>query len=183
MRSFAAHALNRPAVLALSSMLLAACASSFKDPGPIRAHASGAYPAIDASRPPLQCVPYARERSGIRIHGDAHTWWTKARGRYETDDEPTRGSVMVMRGHGTDQRGHVAFVSKILTDREIAIDHANWLNRGEIQKDTPVLDVSPDNDWSRVRVWYIPGRHYGGRVYTVQGFIQPKAAESGGLLW
>ena len=32
--------------------------------------------------PYLQCVPYARQVSGIRIFGDAHTWWGQAEGRY-----------------------------------------------------------------------------------------------------
>ena len=30
--------------------------------------------------PYLQCVPYARQVSGIRIFGDAHTWWDQAEG-------------------------------------------------------------------------------------------------------
>jgi hypothetical protein len=38
-----------------------------------------------------------------------------------------------------------------------------------------VLDVSPNNDWSQVRVWHIPGGHWGGRVYSVEGFIHPFA--------
>ena len=33
----------------------------------------------------LQCVPYARDVSGIQIYGDAHTWWDQAQGRYATD--------------------------------------------------------------------------------------------------
>ena len=28
----------------------------------------------------LQCVPYAREHSAIKISGDANTWWGKAAG-------------------------------------------------------------------------------------------------------
>jgi hypothetical protein len=65
----------------------------------------------------------------------------------------------------------VAVVRKVISDREIVVDHANWLNGGEISLESPVMDVSEDNDWSRVRVWYTPGDHYGGRVYEVQGFI------------
>lgn len=30
----------------------------------------------------LQCVPFARQLSGIRIFGDARTWWNQAQGRY-----------------------------------------------------------------------------------------------------
>jgi hypothetical protein len=33
------------------------------------------------------------------------------------------------------------------------------------------MDVSEAGDWSEVRVWHVPGRHWGGRTYTVQGFI------------
>jgi hypothetical protein len=29
----------------------------------------------------LQCVPYARQVSGIQIYGDAWTWWDQAAGR------------------------------------------------------------------------------------------------------
>ena len=32
--------------------------------------------------PYLQCVPYARDVTGIDIYGDAHTWWQQAAGRY-----------------------------------------------------------------------------------------------------
>jgi hypothetical protein len=53
----------------------------------------------------------------------------------------------------------------------IIVDHANWLNRGEITRDVPVMDVSEVGDWSEVRVWNVTGRHWGGRTYNVQGFI------------
>ena len=46
------------------------------------ADAGGA--AVDDLPPYLQCVPYARQVSGIRIYGDAHTWWDQAEGRYAT---------------------------------------------------------------------------------------------------
>ncbi len=155
-------------VVALS---LGGCASDFRDPGPIGRHAPGAYPRVVREAEPLQCVPYARSRSGVRIWGDAYTWWSKAAGRFERSRAPEPGSVMVMRGHDNSARGHLAVVRRVLNDREIVVDHANWLNSGEIGLDNPVMDVSEDNDWSRVRVWYAPGRHYGGRVYVVQGFI------------
>jgi surface antigen len=79
---------------------------------------------------------------------------------------------MVMKSYNNAQRGHVAIVRRVVSDREIIVDHANWLNTGEVGLDNPVMDVSEDNDWSRVRVWYAPGNHYGGRVYEVQGFIR-----------
>lgn len=156
------------AVLAVS---LGACGTSFDDPGPVSWHAPGAKPRVLRGGEPLQCVPYARDNSGVRLWGDASTWWSKASGKFERASEPERGAVMVVRGYDSDERGHVAVVRKILSDREIVVDHANWLNSGEISLDNPVMDVSDDNDWSKVRVWYAPGGHYGGRVYEVRGFI------------
>ncbi len=46
-------------------------------------------------------------------------------------------------------RGHLAVVSHMVSPREIMVDQANWLNRGEIDSATPVLDVSENNDWSQ----------------------------------
>jgi hypothetical protein len=165
------HALRLAAAAALA-LSLGGCASDFLDPGPTARAPSGAAPRILRDGAPLQCVPYARAHSGIGIWGDAYTWWDKARGRFDRADEPEPGAVMVMKSFNNAQRGHVAVVRRVLSDREIVVDHANWLNTGEIGLDNPVLDVSEDNDWSRVRVWYAPGGHYGGRVYEVQGFIR-----------
>jgi N-acetyl-anhydromuramyl-L-alanine amidase AmpD len=72
--------------------------------------------------------------------------------------------------------GHVAVVSRVLNSREILVDHANWLNRGRIHKDLAVRDVSPNNDWSVVRVWYAPGNKLGSRRYPAYGFIHPREA-------
>lgn len=170
-------------VLALAGAALSACATSFKDPGPLTHHAPGARPAVDYSGTPQQCAPFARKHSGVMIYGDAHTWWDQADDKYETEDAPKPGAVMVMRGYQTDLRGHVAVVRKLLTERQMTVDHANWLNKGEVQLDTPVLDVSADNDWSRVRVWNIEGGHFGGRVYSVKGFIVPERRTAEGLNW
>jgi surface antigen len=123
----------------------------------------------------LQCVPYARQVSGVQIFGDANTWWEQATGRYPRSSVPASGSVLVMRGYNNPGRGHVAVVTEVLSSRVIRVDHANWLNGGEISVGVPVVDVSPDNDWSQVRVWHIPGGHWGGRVYQAQGFIHPFA--------
>ena len=118
---------------------------------------------------PLQCVVYARQESGIEIYGNANRWWKKAAGHYRRGKTPEVGAVIVL--SGPDRRGHVAVVRKIVDDRTIIVDHSNWLGRGEINKDTPVRDVSAHNDWSRVNFWWIPGTHWGGRVNTVSGFI------------
>jgi hypothetical protein len=155
------------AVLAVG---LSGCAG-FDDPGPVTWHSTGAQPRVLRGGPRLQCVPYARDNSGIGIWGDAYTWWDQAAGRFGRASTPEVGSVMVMKSYGNAQRGHVAVVRKVVSDREIVVDHANWLNGGEISLDNPVMDVSEDNDWSEVRVWFAPEGHYGGRVYKVQGFI------------
>ena len=42
----------------------------------------------------LQCVPYARQVSGIHIYGDAHSWWGKANGKYARGSMPRVGAVM-----------------------------------------------------------------------------------------
>ncbi len=119
----------------------------------------------------LQCVPFARRESGVEIYGNANTWWRQARERYETTQEPEESAVLVLRGYATANRGHVAVVKEVVSPRMIIVDHANWLNGGEITRDVPVMDVSEAGDWSEVRVWHVPGRHWGGRVYRVQGFI------------
>ncbi|MFM5917428.1 MAG: CHAP domain-containing protein [Novosphingobium sp.] len=128
------------------------------------------------SLPPyLQCVPYARQVSGINIHGDAWTWWDQAEGRYARGFLPKVGAVMALRPHGNSHLGHVAAVSRIVDSRTILIRHANWSpingRRGQIEDNVKVIDVSPANDWSQVRVWYAPIQALGGSVWPVQGFI------------
>jgi hypothetical protein len=79
---------------------------------------------------------------------------------------------MVLKRKGR-SRGHLAFVKRILDDRTIVVDHANWLNQGRIHKDIRVRDTSARNDWSTVRVWYAPEQRYGGGTYHPYGFIYP----------
>ncbi len=123
---------------------------------------------------PLQCVPYARRISGIEIRGDAWTWWQSAAGRYTRRHRPMAGSVLVLGRSRQLRGGHIAVVEAVLDDRVILVSHANWLNRGRIHENTPVVDVSRENDWSLVRIWYTPGRSLGGRHYPAKGFIYPK---------
>src|SRR4029453_10554134 len=47
--------------------------------------------------------------------------------------------------------------------------------RGKGEKDVTVIDVSPDGDWSQVKVWYDPNRDLGGSTYATHGFIYPDA--------
>lgn len=118
-----------------------------------------------------QCVPYARRASGVEIYGNANTWWQQAEGRYERVNAPEEGGVLVLRGYNNANRGHVAVVREIVSPRLIIVDHANWLNGGEITRNVPIRDVSAAGDWSEVQVWNVQGRHWGGRTYQVQGFI------------
>jgi hypothetical protein len=120
---------------------------------------------------PLQCVPYAREHSQIKITGDAYTWWAQAAGRYERGPNPAAGTVMVLSNYAGPSRGHVAVVRRMISAREIRVDHANWLDDGAIYVNDPVADVSAANDWSQVRVWNIKTGGWGTKVYPVQGFI------------
>jgi surface antigen len=125
--------------------------------------------------PYLQCVPYARQISGIRIFGDAHTWWNQAEGRYAKGSTPRIGAVMAFRPHGNMRLGHVAAVSRIVDSRTVLLRHANWSlidgRRGQIEDNVRAIDVSPDNDWSEVRVWYAPIAGLGTTRWPVRGFI------------
>lgn len=127
-------------------------------------------PRLVAVRRPLQCVPFARQKSEIAIWGDSWHWWRTAAGRYQRGFEPKKRAVLVFERNGR-SRGHLAVVEHVLSDREIVVSHANWLNKGQIHMYTPVQDVSPENDWSAVRVWYIPGEKYGSTTYLTRGFI------------
>lgn len=127
-------------------------------------------PTTDISGPALECAIYARQRSGVALMGAARTWWSGAQGRYERSAAPREGAVMVMGGTSA---GHVAVVARIVSAREILIDHANWLGRGEIQTGALVRDVSPANDWTQVTVWHTPTNAMGLRAYPVMGFVGP----------
>jgi surface antigen len=133
--------------------------------------------------PYLQCVPYARAVTGIRIYGDAHTWWGQAEGRYTRGFKPKVGAVLALKPSGGSTLGHVAAVSRIVDPRTILIRHSNWSpingRRGQIEDNVRVVDVSNANDWSEVRVWYAPIQALGGSVWPVQGFIYPAAPKQG----
>ncbi|MCC6479420.1 CHAP domain-containing protein [Sphingorhabdus sp.] len=126
----------------------------------------------------LQCVPFARAMTGVTIFGDAHTWWRQAEGKYERGSKPRVGAVMAFIPHGNMRLGHVAAVRKIIDRRTLLISHANWSTidgmRGHIEEDVRVIDVSEDNDWSRVRVWYTPNSALGGNEWPLHGFIYPE---------
>jgi len=126
----------------------------------------------------LQCVPYARQISGIEIHGNAHTWWNQAAGRYERGQEPRVGAVLAFSSSRAMPVGHVAMVSKVVSDREVLLTHANWSYRGGIERNVRAIDVSANNDWSDVRVWYGPIGDLGSRSNPARGFIYANAPSS-----
>ena len=133
--------------------------------------------------PYLQCVPYARQVSGIQIYGDAHTWWGQAAGRYQRGSKPRVGAVMAFEPHGNMELGHVAAVSRIVDSRTVLLRHANWSlidgRRGQIEDNVRAVDVSENNDWSAVRVWYAPIQALGGTAWPVEGFIYREKAKAG----
>ena len=126
-------------------------------------------------QPYLQCVPYARQLTGIQIRGDAHTWWDQAAGRYARGKLPKVGAVMNFRPYANSQLGHVAAVTQIIDSRTVLVSHANWSpidgRRGQIERDVRVIDTSPENDWSTVRVWYGPNKAMGSTDWPLYGFI------------
>ncbi len=122
----------------------------------------------------LQCVPFARAVSGIEIRGNAANWWEAAQGVYQRGSRPEYGSVLNFRPTRWMHLGHVAVVTAVLDSRQIEIEHANWAGpsapRGGITRNISVIDVSPGNDWSAVRVSLGHSGSYGS-VYPTYGFI------------
>ena len=162
--------------LALTTPALADTAIDFADDARVvSGGGSGQLP------PYLQCVPYARQVSGIQIYGDARTWWSQAANRYQRGNRPRVGAVMAFKPHGNMRLGHVAAVSRVVNSRTVLLRHANWSpingRRGQIEDDVRAIDVSLDNDWSEVRVWFDPIQDLGGTHWPVQGFIYNRPAE------
>ncbi len=122
----------------------------------------------------MQCVPYAREESGIPIRGDAHTWWDQADGQYGRGAQPKVGAVMVLSKTPRLSYGHVAVVKKVVSKRLIEVAHSNWgsdkASRCIVYENMPVKDVSKNNDWSEAEFLDYPSNTF-GRPYAVSGFI------------
>ena len=174
------RATSKLAFVALLVLGLEGCASQVMDysqtPMP---RERGQTHVEEGTQKPMQCAPYAREHSGIRIYGDAYTWWDKAAGKYPRNTLPEPGSVMVLNKYAGDTSGHLAVVRQLISSREIRVDHANWLNDGSIYVNDPVEDVSSGNDWSVVRVYNLKTGGWGTRLYPVQGFIGSGRAPDG----
>jgi surface antigen len=117
------------------------------------------------------CVAYAREVTGVRLEGNAATWWPHAEGRYERGHRPEVGAILVFKPYARMHVGHVAVVSRIVNAREVLLDHANWV-RGRVTKAMSAIDTSPNNDWTSVEVQN--GSSH-GRDNPTYGFIYPRA--------
>lgn len=121
----------------------------------------------------LQCAPYARQISGIQLFGRAADWWQQAEGQYDRGQQPRVGAVLSFSSSRSMPAGHVAMVSRVVSEREVLLTHANWSYRGGIEHDVRAIDVSPNNDWSDVKVWYGPIGNLGKRSNAARGFIYP----------
>lgn len=128
-----------------------------------------------------ECVPFARQASGIQIWGDAWTWWGQAQGKYQRGDVPEVGAVVAFAKSSALRLGHVSVVSRIIEPRVIMVTHANWSRfdgkRGQVEQDVTLFDVSPAGDWSQVKVWYRDTRGLGSTTYPVNGFIYGRPAD------
>jgi hypothetical protein len=84
---------------------------------------------------------------------------------------------MAFQPYGNMTLGHVAAISRVIDSRTVLLRHANWSpidgRRGHIENDVRAVDVSPENDWSQVRVWYAPIQNLGTTAWPVAGFIYP----------
>ncbi len=122
----------------------------------------------------IQCVAFARSDTGIELSGNAVNWWGNATGRYARGSRPELGSILNFRATGHMPLGHVSVVSSVSGSREIVVDHAHWggpgSNGGGVARGVTVIDVSPSNDWSEVRV-SLGGRGEYGSTYPTFGFI------------
>lgn len=161
-------------VLVVLLLGLAGCGTTRSPPPRTAAESGGA----------LSCVPYARSRSGLALRGDAWQWWDAAAERYERSRAPQPGSVLVLMRTSRLPMGHVAVVSRLVSGREIRVDHANWApggagSRGRVARDQAVADISPDNDWSVVRVWYPPSAALGATAFPAYGFVHPQVVTAG----
>ena len=126
----------------------------------------------------MTCVAYVRAVTGFDLSGNAWQWWNAASGLYNRGHVPEPGAVMVFARTRHMRDGHVAIVREVLGTREILIDQANWEvvhhHRGAISTAVHVIDASPDNDWTQVRVQWGSSDVF-GRVNPVSGFVYPDA--------
>jgi len=171
------RARRAPLYLLTAALLSLAACSSDKPAQPVTTSQSP--PVQQSALPPphapssdgrMQCVPYAREYTGIFIRGDAWTWWKSAGGLYSRGNVPEPYSLLVLAQTDRLRSGHLSVVVGVTNTREIRVSHANWLNDERIIEDISVIDVSEKNDWSQVKFWN-PNTGGYGQVYQAYGFV------------
>lgn len=155
----------RAIIFLLMALFLSACSTThFEHP-----NATGTY-----HSKAQQCVPYARKVSGINIYGDAYTWWDRAAYTYRRGQQPRVGAVLVLANTKKMRYGHLAVVKDVISPRQINVTHSNWgnnsKNRRIIYESMRVEDISPANDWTRLRFWNYEENVF-GFPYEALGFI------------
>jgi hypothetical protein len=118
------------------------------------------------------CALYARAITGVDLYGAAGGWWYEAAGRYQRGPTPTVGSILVFRPTGAIPSGHVAVVSKVVGPTMVLVDQSNWY-RGRVTLGTPVVDTSPNHDWTTVAVMNLDSGQF-GRDNPTFGFVYPQ---------
>jgi hypothetical protein len=130
---------------------------------------------------PIECAPFARALTGVRLTGAAADWWQQAAGRYNRSPDPGVGSLLVFRRSSRLPDGHVAVVSDVVSARQIHVAQANWVHH-RVTQDQLVMDVSQAGDWSAVRVFWPPSGAMGVTDYPTYGFIRPEEPPSRGSI-
>jgi hypothetical protein len=120
------------------------------------------------------CALYARAVTGVDLYGAAGGWWYEAAGRYQRGQMPAVGSILVFRPTGIIPSGHVAVVAKVVGPSMVLVDQSNWYH-GRVTFGTPVVDTSPNHDWTRVAVMN-PDSGQFGRDSPTFGFVYPQTA-------
>ena len=117
------------------------------------------------------CVLYVRAETGVALYGAAGGWWDEAAGRYQRGQAPAPGAILVFKRTGHMRSGHVALVTKIVSPQAILVDHANWYH-GTVTRGVPVIDTSPNHDWTSVAVMELRSGEF-GRDNPTFGFVYP----------
>lgn len=119
------------------------------------------------------CALYARAVTGVDLYGAAGGWWDEAAGRYQRGQAPSPGSILVFRRTRAIPSGHVAVVTKVVGPSMVLVDQSNWYH-GRVTLGTPVVDTSPNHDWTTVAVMDLASGQF-GRDNPTYGFVYPQS--------
>jgi surface antigen len=117
------------------------------------------------------CALYVRAETGVALYGAAGGWWDEAAGLYQRGQAPAPGAILVFKRSRHMHSGHVALVAKVVGPQEILVDQANW-PRGGVTYDVPVVDTSPNHNWTSVAVMEAHSGQF-GRDNPSYGFVYP----------